>query len=50
VGSSADDLELLEDLIAAAVNEAGRKVDEALKSSMAGMIGALGLPDLPGLS
>jgi nucleoid-associated protein EbfC len=50
MGSSADDLELLEDLIAAAVNEAGRKVDEAVKASMAGMMGALGLPDLPGLS
>ncbi len=50
MGSSADDLELLEDLIAAAVNEAGRKADEAIKAGMAGMMGALGLPDLPGLS
>ncbi len=46
MGSSADDLELLEDLIAAAVNEAGRKADEVMKSSMAGMMGGLGLPGL----
>ena len=50
IGSSGSDLELLEDLIAAAVNEAGRRADEAMKSSMAGMMGGLGLPDLPGLS
>ena len=43
------DLELLEDLIAAAVNEAGRRADEAMKSSVAGMMGGLGLQDLPGL-
>jgi nucleoid-associated protein EbfC len=49
MGSSASDLELLEDLIAAAVNEAGRRADEAMKSSMAGLMGGLGLPDLPGL-
>ncbi len=49
LGSSASDLELLEDLIAAAVNEAGRRADEAIKSSMAGMMSGLGLPDLPGL-
>jgi len=49
VGSTAGDLELLEDLIAAAVNEAGRRADEAMKSSVAGMMSGLGLPDLPGL-
>jgi nucleoid-associated protein EbfC len=49
MGSTAGDLELLEDLIAAAVNEAGRRADEAMKSSVAGMMGGLGLPDLPGL-
>src|ERR1700732_4033465 len=36
LGSSASDLELLEDLIAAAVNEAGRRADEAMKYSVAG--------------
>ena len=50
VGSSGSDLELLEDLIIAAVNDAGRRADEAMKSSVAGMMGGLGLPDLPGLS
>lgn len=50
MGSSASDLELLEDLIAAAVNEAGRRADEAMKSSVAGMMGGLGLPNLPGLT
>ena len=49
LGSSASDLELLEDLIAAAVNEAGRRADEAMKSSVQGWMGGLGLPDLPGL-
>jgi DNA-binding YbaB/EbfC family protein len=49
IGSTAGDLELLEDLIAAAVNEAGRRADEAMKSSVAGMMSGLGLPDLPGL-
>ncbi|RXH55779.1 YbaB/EbfC family nucleoid-associated protein [Granulicella sibirica] len=46
MGSSAADLELLEDLITAAVNEAGRKADDAMKSSTAGMLGGLGLPGL----
>ncbi len=50
IGSAGSDLELLEDLITAAVNEAGRRVDEAMKKNVAGMIGGLGLPDLPGLS
>ena len=38
------DLEMLQDLITAAVNEAGRKVDEAMKSSVGGMLGGLSLP------
>lgn len=46
MGSSTSDLELLEDLITAAVNEAGRRADEAMKSSVAGMMGGLGLPGL----
>jgi DNA-binding YbaB/EbfC family protein len=48
IGSAGSDLELLEDLITAAVNEAGRRADEALKASMAGMMGGLGLPGLGG--
>ena len=50
IGSSGSDLELLEDLIAAAVNEAGRRAEESMKSSVAGMMGGLGLPDIPGLT
>lgn len=37
------DLEMLQDLVTAAVNEAGRKVDEAMQSSIGGMLGGLGL-------
>ena len=50
IGSSGSDLELLEDLITAAVNEAGRRADQAIKSSVAGMMGSLGLPNIPGLT
>src|SRR5437016_4594847 len=35
------DLEMLQDLVAAAVNEAGRKVDEAMQSSLGGMLGGM---------
>jgi len=40
------DIEMLQDLVIAAVNEASRKVDEALKSSLGGMFGGMGLPGL----
>ena len=43
----APDVEMLEDLITAAFNEAGRRAEELLKSSMQGMLGGLNLP--PGL-
>lgn len=46
VGSVGSDLELLEDLITAAVNEAGRKADQAMQSSVSGLMGGM---DLPGL-
>jgi DNA-binding YbaB/EbfC family protein len=39
-----DDPELLEDLIIAAVNEAGRKVDAELQEKTAGMTGGLNIP------
>jgi DNA-binding YbaB/EbfC family protein len=38
----AGDIEMLQDLITAAVNEAGRKVDDAMQSSMGGMLSGLG--------
>jgi nucleoid-associated protein EbfC len=37
------DLEMLQDLVTAAINAAGRKVDEAMQSTMGGMLGGLGL-------
>ena len=40
------DVEMLEDLVVAAVNDAGRKADEAIKSSVQGMLGGLKLPGL----
>ena len=51
MGSTAGDIELLEDLITAAVNEAGRRADEAMKSSRRRHDGRPQPPaDLPGLS
>lgn len=47
LSGSAADVEMLEDLIAAAFNEAGRRAEELLKSSMQGMLGGMNLP--PGL-
>jgi len=41
------DLEMLQDLVLGAVNEAGKKVDQETQSMMGGMLGGLGLP--PGL-
>jgi nucleoid-associated protein EbfC len=42
----AGDVEMLQDLVMAAVNEATRKVDEAMKSSLGGMLGGMGLPGM----
>jgi DNA-binding YbaB/EbfC family protein len=38
------DVEMLQDLIMAAVNEANRKVDEAVQASVGGMLGGMGMP------
>ncbi|HVP51782.1 MAG TPA: YbaB/EbfC family nucleoid-associated protein [Terriglobales bacterium] len=38
----AGDLEMLEDLVAAAVNAAGQKVDQAMQSTVGGMLGGMG--------
>ena len=43
---SKDDVEMLQDLILAAINDAHRKVDEALASQMQGMMGGLKLPGM----
>jgi nucleoid-associated protein EbfC len=39
----AGDVEMLQDLVTAAVNEAGRKVDDVMQSSVGGMLGGMGL-------
>ena len=36
------DVEMLQDLVMAALNEASRKVDQAMQSSVGGMLGGLG--------
>jgi len=41
------DIEMLQDMVMAAFNEASKKVDDEAKGKMAGMLGGLGLP--PGL-
>jgi DNA-binding YbaB/EbfC family protein len=42
----AGDVEMLQDLVLAAVNEAGRKVDAQMQSTVGGMLGGLGVPGL----
>lgn len=39
-----NDVEMLQDLVKAAVNEAGRKVDEEMQSSMGAMTGGMKIP------
>ena len=43
---SKEDVEMLQDLILAAVNDAHRKVDEALAGQMQGMMGGMKLPGM----
>ena len=43
---SKDDVEMLQDLILAAINDAHRKVDEALSKQMSGMMGGLKIPGM----
>lgn len=43
---SKDDVEMLQDLIVAAVNDAHRKVDEELKRQVGGLMGGLNIPGL----
>jgi DNA-binding YbaB/EbfC family protein len=44
---AAEDVEMLQDMIRGAVNEAGKRVDDEAQQKMGGMLGGLGLP--PGL-
>lgn len=43
----AGDVEMLQDMVMAAFNDAAKKVDEEAQSKMGGMLGGLGLP--PGM-
>lgn len=43
---SKDDVEMLQDMIVAALNDAHRKVDEKLTQSMSGLMGGLKIPGL----
>ena len=43
---SKDDVEMLQDLILAAINDAQRKADEALQQQMGGLMGGLKIPGL----
>jgi nucleoid-associated protein EbfC len=43
---SKEDVEMLQDLIVAAINDANRKVDEQLGQSMSGLMGGLKIPGL----
>ena len=41
-----EELEMLQDLVTAAVNEAGRKVDEAIQEKVGGLTGGMKIPGL----
>jgi len=43
---SKDDVEMLQDLIVAAINDAHRKVDETLAHQLRGLTGGMGIPGL----
>jgi len=43
---SKDDVEMLQDLVTAAVNEAARKVDEAVQEKIGGLTGGMKLPGM----
>jgi DNA-binding YbaB/EbfC family protein len=43
---SKDDVEMLQDMIVAALNDAHRRVDERLSQSMSGLMGGLKIPGL----
>jgi DNA-binding YbaB/EbfC family protein len=43
---SKEDVEMLQDLILAALNDAQRKVDEAMQKQMSGLMGGLKIPGM----
>jgi DNA-binding YbaB/EbfC family protein len=42
------DVEMLQDLVVAAFNEGTRKIDEAMQSSLGGMLGGMNIPGMLG--
>jgi DNA-binding YbaB/EbfC family protein len=46
LGGLQPDVEMLEDLIVAAVNDAGNKAEDAIKTNVQSMLGGLNLPGL----
>ena len=46
LGGEKPDVEMLEDLVVAAVNDAGRRAEEAMQANVKGMLGGLNLPGL----
>jgi nucleoid-associated protein EbfC len=43
---SKDDVEMLQDLIVAAINDAHRKVDDAMQQQVGGMMGGMKIPGM----
>ena len=43
-----EDVEMLQDLVVAAVNEATRRVDEEVQHKVGGLMGGMGLPGMMG--
>ena len=46
LSGSQPDVEMLEDLVVSAVNEAGRKAEQVIQSSLQGMLSGLKIPGL----
>jgi DNA-binding YbaB/EbfC family protein len=46
LGGDAPDVEMLEDLVVSAVNDAGRKAEEVMQSNMQSLLGGLKIPGL----
>ena len=44
---TSDDVEMLEDLVAAAVNDARQRIEEMTQAEMSRVAGGLGLPGMP---
>jgi DNA-binding YbaB/EbfC family protein len=42
------DVEMLQDLVVAAINEASRRADEEMQQKLGGMMGGMGLPGMTG--